>query len=144
MYRFNASAIHNDGRRCGACCGARGDVTSPMCKGSDPVGELHGLSLHEVQARCMEDVRCIGFYQLQLRGHEFFRPVQAWTQGRRFPLRPQDAVFGKCLAAPDCRTGSEAAASELSISGPRSTTVTPVPAIRIIAFGGSDGRLWHT
>ena len=124
MYRFNASAIHNDGRRCGACCGARGDVTSPMCKGSDPVGELHGLSLHEVQARCTEDVHCIGFYQRQLRGHELFRPVQAWTQGRRFPLRPKDAVFGKCLPAPDCQTGSEAAASELSISGPREQVAT--------------------
>jgi len=124
MYRFNASTIHNDGRRCGACCGARGDVTSPMCMGSDPVGELHGLSLHEVQARCTEDVRCIGFYQRQLRGHELFRPVQAWTQGRRFRLRPEDAVFGKCLPAPDCQTGSEAAASELSISGPREQVAT--------------------
>ena len=72
----------------------------------------------------MEDVRCIGFYQRQLRGHELFRPVQAWTQGRRFPLRPKDAVFGQCLPAPDCQTGSEAAASELSISGPREQVAT--------------------
>lgn len=93
MRRCNESVIFRDGRRCGACCGASGDVASPMCNGSDPVGELLGLSKHEVQARCSADELCVGLYQRRFGGRTLYRPVQVWNAGRVFPLRRNDAVF---------------------------------------------------
>lgn len=73
--------VFNDGRRCGSCCGAHGDVRSLMCRGSNAVGDFHNLSEAEMAAHCIADKVCIGFYSRRYRsspsGFEL-RPVKAW------------------------------------------------------------------
>ena len=71
----------NDGRRCGQCCGARGDMTSAMCNGSSADGLLT-VSQDVMEERCASDRTCVGFYSLWGRTRAF-RPVTSW-KGHRF------------------------------------------------------------
>ncbi|KAL1528061.1 hypothetical protein AB1Y20_009427 [Prymnesium parvum] len=81
--------IWNDGRRCGTCCGADGDVASAMCRGSLWDGSIT-TTLSEIKRRCASDERCVGFYagsraRCKSAGGDcrVFRPVSSW-QGRLF------------------------------------------------------------
>lgn len=67
-YRAYAGLAYNDFRRCGTCCGAPFDHdlepggASAMCRGSNFVGGVFGLSVGEAQARCTADATCAGFF----------------------------------------------------------------------------------
>ena len=100
----NGGYIHNDGRRCGSTHlpGSVRDVSSPMCQGSMRDGALENISTAEVQARCLADARCQGYWTRHHkhkkagRLERYFRPVVAWAEGARFTLGAWTGVRREC------------------------------------------------
>ena len=99
----NGGYIHNDGRRCGLTRlpGSVQDVSSPMCHNSTRDGLLEKITALEMQARCLADARCLGYWASHRRnkakrGVQFFRPVVAWAEGARFPLAAWRGVRREC------------------------------------------------
>lgn len=96
-YQFKMHGSYNDGRRCGTCCGAPDDLSTPMCVGSTWDGVLYNVSREEVEQRCSRDDSCAGFYvstgqmltrwllKSGLRATQIvgstFRPVHQWRLG---------------------------------------------------------------
>ena len=77
-FRRAPPIAYHGGRRCGTCCGAKGDNSSAMCIGSRQDGTLVNVGEDEVRARCAGDEGCAGFYveRAASRG-PIFRPVTA-------------------------------------------------------------------
>ena len=100
----NGGYIHNDGRRCGRTRypGSITDTSSPMCRGSTDHGELENISQAEVQARCLADARCQGYWsrhhrhKLAGRADHYYRPVVSWVEGARFTLGHWTGVRKEC------------------------------------------------
>ena len=100
----NGGYIHNDGRRCGRTRypGSVTDRSSPMCRGSTDHGELENISQAEVQARCLADARCQGYWsrhhrnKLAGRADHYYRPVVSWVEGARFTLGSWTGVRKEC------------------------------------------------
>ena len=100
----NGGYIHNDGRRCGSTRmpGSFQDVTSPMCRGSTRDGALENISTPEMEARCLADACCQGYWSRHHkhkkagRVERYFRPVVAWEEGARFTLGAWTATRKEC------------------------------------------------
>ena len=100
----NGGYIHNDGRRCGRTRypGSVTDRSSPMCRGSTDHGELENISQAEVQARCLADARCQGYWSRHHkhkqagRADHYYRPVVSWVEGARFTLGQWTGVRKEC------------------------------------------------
>ena len=100
----NGGYIHNDGRRCGwtRVPGSVQDASSPMCLGSTKDGALENISTAEMQARCLADARCQGYWSRHHkhktagRSVRYFRPVAAWAEGARFTIGAWRGLRKEC------------------------------------------------